>query len=143
MNPPSLDLDPSHSMTLEKYLQLYPWDSSWKNSPLGFLWCFELSASPEALWPFLSDTSTLNRLLGLSEMYFEEKEGRLHGRSNSLGLELEWEENTRKFVKNKQELLQTLPLNPKLLQRFLYHSLKIPPQALPLPSPSFLGMLSS
>ena len=42
------------------------------------------------LWPHLSDTTALNERLGLPEMYFEERDGRLHGVSGKGGFRQEW-----------------------------------------------------
>lgn len=72
----------------------YPEEIQWQNT--GHLveasWTLELSSSPEALWPFLSDTSSLNERLGLPEMEFEERDGHLYGSSGRGLFRQEWVE---------------------------------------------------
>lgn len=65
-------------------------------------WVFEFDVplSPSALWSIVSDTSRLNRALGLDEMHFEERDGVLHGRNRSLGLGQEWVEEPWSWVKD-------------------------------------------
>lgn len=81
-------------MTLEEHLARWPWPAEWSGQKtLDWLWTWELPASPEALWPALSDTSAFNRRLGLSEMEYKEKDGVLHGRAVNAGVILEWVES--------------------------------------------------
>lgn len=81
-------------MTRDEYLARWPWPPEWAGEkPLDWLWSWELPASPEALWPVLSDTSAFNRRLGLSEMEYKEKDGALHGRAVNAGITLEWVES--------------------------------------------------
>lgn len=81
-------------LTLSEFLQRYPWqpEETQGRKPMDFLWRFELALSPEELWPFLIDTSTFNKLLGLPVMTYEERNGRLFGKSVNAGVLLEWEE---------------------------------------------------
>ncbi|HNA80738.1 MAG TPA: DUF5939 domain-containing protein, partial [Turneriella sp.] len=80
--------------TVSSFLQRYPWlpAETGGRKALDFLWRFRVKAPLEDLWPFLIDTSTFNRLLGLPEMQYEEKNGRLFGRSVNAGIVSEWEE---------------------------------------------------
>ena len=43
------------------------------------LWTFDLPGTPQALWPFIADTSRMNRALGTAEMTFVEKDGKRCG----------------------------------------------------------------
>ena len=45
--------------------------------PVAASWTTDLSSAREALWPLLADTSRLNQRLGLPEMSFEERDGKL------------------------------------------------------------------
>ncbi len=81
------------SLTLDEFFELYPWEDKYlsgKPKRLDWLWTFELNISVEALWSFLSDTSRLNKAMGLNEMNFEEKEGALYGKATNAGISLEW-----------------------------------------------------
>lgn len=84
--------------SLNDFLKQYPWDKELseinikQGDTLDFLWEFELESSPEELWPYLSDTSTTNKKLGLPPMEFQEKNGKLFGKTKNVGIVLEWEE---------------------------------------------------
>lgn len=79
---------------LAAFLKDHPWPPDWAalGDTLEWFWAFELRNPPGALWERLSDTSAFNFRLGLPAMTFEEKGGRLYGRSKNLGLSQEWEE---------------------------------------------------
>ncbi len=81
-------------LTLPRLLERYPWAKRWTDlgEPMDYLWKFELDVPVRKIWPWLADTSTFNRMLGLPAMKFEEKNGRLFGSSGSGVLRLEWEE---------------------------------------------------
>ena len=51
---------------------------------------FDLPAPIDAVWALVSDTSRINRALGLGEMRFEERQGTLHGSTSHFGLEQAW-----------------------------------------------------
>lgn len=55
-------------------------------------WEFHVPVPPDALWNVVSDTSRVNRALGLSRMEFEERDGQLRGRDRVLGIEQSWVE---------------------------------------------------
>lgn len=76
------------------FLPHYPWDDEWsrRGRPLDILWRFHLGVSVEDLWPRLSDTSTLNRRMGLPKMSFNEMNGVLFGSTVNAGVKMEWEE---------------------------------------------------
>lgn len=81
-------------LTLPELLARHPWPADWlaHGKPLDYLWRFDLEVGAEPLWPYLIDTSAFNRSLGLPQMTFVEKNGRLHGSSSSGIFRLEWEE---------------------------------------------------
>ena len=83
-------------MNLNDFLQRYPW-SRWNVDPekeriVENLWIFPLVVSREDFWPYIADTSRTNSLLGLPEMIFEEKNGKLFGKTRYAGIQHEWEE---------------------------------------------------
>ncbi|MFL5320172.1 MAG: DUF5939 domain-containing protein [Myxococcaceae bacterium] len=91
--------------TIEEVHALHPWPTEMLSSgqaPLEFLWHFDLEVTPEELWPLISDTSRVNRALGLSRMDFEEKDGMLRGQNRVLGMAQEWDELPWTWIANKQ-----------------------------------------
>ncbi|XDD51857.1 adenylate/guanylate cyclase domain-containing protein [Leptospira sp. WS92.C1] len=79
---------------LSDYLKQYPWDAEWAKfeKPIDTLWEFELAENIESLWPWLIDTSSFNKRIGIPEMKYVEKEGKLFGTSKNAGIQMEWEE---------------------------------------------------
>jgi len=78
---------------LARFLERHPWPESMLvagRAPLDFLWRFEVDAPLAAMWPLLTDTSRFNRALGLPEMHFEERDGKLHGWAINGGFRQEW-----------------------------------------------------
>ncbi len=82
------------SLSLPSYLARFPWrsDETQGLRTMDYLWKFTLPLAPEELWPFIIDTSTFNKLLGLPVMTYEERNGRLFGKSVNAGVLSEWEE---------------------------------------------------
>lgn len=81
-------------LDLAEFLKRFPWTEEWSKfkDPIETLWEFELDVKIETLWPWLIDTSSFNKRLGIPEMKFVEKEGKLFGRSKNAGILMEWEE---------------------------------------------------
>ncbi len=77
---------------MESLLRDHPWseDELAKGRPLDYLWRFDLSLSPDELWPYVIETSRLNRSIGVGEMKFDEVNGVLHGSSRNAGVRQEW-----------------------------------------------------
>ena len=81
----------SAALTLAQLLELHPWPAEFaKAKRVEKLWVFDLPGTPQALWPFLSDTSRMNRALGTAEMTFVEKNGRRFGSAKTGGVKHEW-----------------------------------------------------
>lgn len=80
--------------TLAALLARYPWSDAERalGPVVEGLMSFQLDAPPGAVWPIVSDTSRMNRAIGLTRMEFEEREGLLHGRSRNAGIVHEWVE---------------------------------------------------
>jgi len=78
---------------VEKYLEDNPWPIAFSRArKVEYVYRFHTDATREDVWKFLSDTSELNRQLGLEKIDFTEKEGKLFG-SGYLGWKrAEWEE---------------------------------------------------
>ena len=79
---------------------VYSWPANMlaDGTPLEVDWIFDLALPPEDLWLYLRDTSRLNRALGLGEMHFEERGGRLWGRSRTGGIEHAWVEHPWSWI---------------------------------------------
>lgn len=78
-------------LTLEQLLALHPWPAEYREArKIERLWVYELPGTPQTLWPFISDTSRMNRALGTAEMTFSERDGKRYGSSKTGGVRHEW-----------------------------------------------------
>jgi class 3 adenylate cyclase len=78
-------------LSVEQLLELHPPPAEIANHKrIERLWVFDLPGTPEKLWPFISDTSRLNRALGTAEMTFVEKAGKRYGSAKPGGVRHEW-----------------------------------------------------
>jgi len=78
---------------LNQYLKENPWpEEFYGKTQINYFYNFNIKMSPAELWPIVSDTSEVNRLLGLHKMSFEEKNGKLNGKGKIMFFNLEWEE---------------------------------------------------
>ena len=78
-------------LTVEQLLKLHPVPAEIADQKrIERLWVFDLPGTPETLWPFISDTSRLNRALGTAEMTFVEKAGKRYGSAKPGGVRHEW-----------------------------------------------------
>jgi class 3 adenylate cyclase len=83
----------STPLDMKELLKLHPWPAEFADeSRLDWFRHFELKGEPDALWRLMSDTSRLNRALGVSEMHFEERDGKRFGSSRNGGVRHEWVE---------------------------------------------------
>jgi class 3 adenylate cyclase len=81
----------SEPLTKAQLLDLHPWPAEYKDAKkIERLWTFDLPGTPAALWPFISDTSRMNRALGTAEMTFTEKDGKRYGSAKPGGVRHEW-----------------------------------------------------
>ena len=81
----------TEQLTLAQLLELHPWPAEYRDEKrIERLWVYDLPGTPQALWPFISDTSRLNRALGTAEMTFVEKAGRKYGSSKAGGVKHDW-----------------------------------------------------
>ncbi|MBS1120167.1 MAG: Adenylate cyclase [Deltaproteobacteria bacterium] len=89
-------------MTIAKLLELHPWPAEWaQDKRIERLWVHDVPGTPEALWPLLSDTSRMNRALGLAEMQFEERDGKRWGTAKPGGIRHDWVEMPWNWVANQ------------------------------------------
>jgi class 3 adenylate cyclase len=80
-------------LSLQQILALHPWPERHATEPrLEWLWHFDLPGQPDSLWRLLSDTSRLNRALGVAEMTFTERGTELWGTAQNGGVVHEWRE---------------------------------------------------
>ncbi|MBK9263234.1 MAG: adenylate/guanylate cyclase domain-containing protein [Polyangiaceae bacterium] len=86
----------------KRLLELHPWPAEWAHAErIERLWVYDLPGAPEDFWPFISDTSRMNRALGTAEMTFSEREGKRFGRSRPGGVEHAWIELPWNWVANQ------------------------------------------
>lgn len=86
----------------KQLLALHPWPNEWANAErIERLWVYDLPGSPESFWPFISDTSRMNRALGTAEMKFTEREGKRYGQSKAGGIDHAWVEVPWNWVANQ------------------------------------------
>lgn len=91
---PLREIPPGPPIGMEEFLRLFPWSEAQRagGEPLEWLWHYDYQAPLERVWPFIVDTSRLNRAMGFPEMEFEEREGLLFGAGQYWGNRLEWQE---------------------------------------------------
>lgn len=78
-------------LTLEELLALHPWPREHAEARrLEWFWKFDVPVAPDDLWPFIADSSRMNRALGVSQMKFEERGGVRWGTSKPGGVRHEW-----------------------------------------------------
>src|SRR5690606_35015232 len=61
----------------------WPWET--RGQSVEFLWSFDLMVTPDELWPWIENTSVLNRALGHPQMTYQEVDGRLEGQCRYYG----------------------------------------------------------
>lgn len=87
------------AMTLMELLALHPWPAQYsREKRLEWLWVFDLPGDPASLWRVVSDTSRLNRALGVSEMTFTPRGSELWGAARNGGVAHEWIERPWSWV---------------------------------------------
>jgi len=80
-------------LTMAELLELHPWPKGYEDAKkIERLWVYDLPGTPKTIWPFISDTSRMNRALGTAEMTFREKDGKRYGSSKAGGGKHEWVE---------------------------------------------------
>lgn len=80
------------SFSLEQFKEKFPVPPECLNSGEAFeyFWTYDLTVEPEDFWPFIADSSRMNREVGYEEVHYEEKDGVLHGWSGEGRLRQEW-----------------------------------------------------
>ncbi len=81
-------------MTLEEYLQDFPWEEKWtqKGLPVNYFFTITLPGSKQDVWDVISDTSEVNKRMKLPTMHFHEKDGIVYGHNKMAGVNQEWVE---------------------------------------------------
>lgn len=84
----------AHAPELASFLEAHPWpaERAAGRRTVDFLFIWEFGVAAERLWPYLTDTSRLNEMIGLPAMSLEEREGRLFGSYRVGFARLAWEE---------------------------------------------------
>ncbi len=106
-------------LSVAQLLELHPLPTEIANEQrIERLWVFELPGTPQALWPFISDTSRLNRALGTAEMTFTEKAGKRYGTAKPAGVQHEWLEVPWNWV--AEQWLSSLRLYDRGFMKAMY-----------------------
>src|SRR5690349_9836243 len=85
--------DTPKPLGVNELLAQHPWPAPWGDEKrLEWFWYQDLTGDPDTVWRLMSDTSRVNRALGVSEMKFEEKDGKRFGSSRNGGVRHEWVE---------------------------------------------------
>jgi len=85
--------DDDRVWTVEDLLVLHPWPAVAAQAGerrLEWFWHYDVPVAPDDLWRVISDTSRMNRSLGVSEMKFEERGAVRWGTSRAGGVRQEW-----------------------------------------------------
>jgi class 3 adenylate cyclase len=101
----SASLDPrAAALDLRGFLALYPWpaDMVTRNPPIEWLFHYDVAATPDVVWPYVADNSRFGRAYGANRMWFEEREGVLHGRATYGGLRHEWVEEPWQWIAGRE-----------------------------------------
>jgi class 3 adenylate cyclase len=107
------------ALSVDQLLKLHPVPAEIANEKrIERLWVFELPGTPQALWPFISDTSRLNRALGTAEMTFVEKAGKRYGSAKPGGVQHEWLEVPWNWV--AEQWLSSLRLYDRGFMKAMY-----------------------
>lgn len=81
-------------LDLPTFLTIYPWSPQLPETPPSqeWLWHYTIAGSPEQIWPYIIDTSRLNRLVGYEASSYTERDGMLYGTYDLQGQIVEWAE---------------------------------------------------
>ncbi|MBE7439780.1 MAG: adenylate/guanylate cyclase domain-containing protein [Spirochaetales bacterium] len=83
----------SSPLDLQAFQRIFPLPPFLKERPerlVEWLWHYDLEVSASELWPYVTDTSRINDLIGYPEMTFTERDGQLYGSSLWDGVAHEW-----------------------------------------------------
>ncbi len=86
-------------LSTDEFVALYPWpEGTAEGKRLEYLWHFDYDVSPPLLWPYVAETSRMNRALGMPEMHIEEHGGLNYGRIKYGMFRHEWMEEPWEWV---------------------------------------------
>ncbi len=89
-------------MTAEQLLALHPYPEEFaEQKRVERLWIFDVPCRPDEIWPYIADTSRMNRALGTAEMTFEERDGKRWGSAKPGGIQHVWWEVPWNWVANQ------------------------------------------
>jgi class 3 adenylate cyclase len=111
-------------LTLDTVRARFPWPAETRalGEPVELLWHYQLDVPLATLWAALIDTSRINRALGLPEMRFEPRAGRLHGSAVYGYLRHEWDEEPWDWIAQRHVLsVRTYSRGYGHVARALYH----------------------
>ena len=78
--------------SLDQFKEMFPVPEECLNSgePFECFWSYDLPVTAEEFWPYISDSSRMNREVGYEEVQYEERNGQLHGWSGEGKMLQEW-----------------------------------------------------
>ncbi|RME75663.1 MAG: adenylate/guanylate cyclase domain-containing protein [Planctomycetota bacterium] len=84
----------SHPITLSKLQCYFQGNPFWENKvpTMEYLWEFQIDGRVEEIWPYVSDTSMMNRLMSMSKIHLEEREGLLYAQTLEGAISMAWKE---------------------------------------------------
>ncbi|MCB1138684.1 MAG: adenylate/guanylate cyclase domain-containing protein [Leptospiraceae bacterium] len=79
-------------LTLDSFKAKFPIPAVCKDGGEAFeyFWHYDLPVRPEQFWPFISDSSRMNREVGYEEVFYHEEKGTLYGYSGEGRFRQEW-----------------------------------------------------
>jgi class 3 adenylate cyclase len=94
-------------MHARDFRSTYPWPRNDGKQPYyEMLLAFPLSVSRAEIWPYLIDTSRLNRALGYGLRFETEEKGQLVVREKFAGLDLEWVEHPWQWLHESHAIME-------------------------------------
>lgn len=114
-------------LTLEQFLALHPWPAAHAKTPrLEWFWTFDVAMRVDDLWEVVADTSRTNRALGVSEMKFEDRDGKRWGTSKPGGVQHAWVEVPWSWV--AKQWLTSVRLYEKGFSKVVYAAFRLTPR---------------
>ncbi len=90
------------TLTVAQLLALHPFPAAYASAKrIEKLYVFEVPGTPETIWPYIADTSRMNRALGTAVMTFTEVDGKRCGVAKPGGVRHEWTEVPWNWVANQ------------------------------------------
>jgi class 3 adenylate cyclase len=121
-------MDTEQDLTLEELLALHPWPPEHAaKRRLERMWTFDVPLPPEDVWSIVSDSSRMNRALGLGAMKFEDRGNVRWGSSRPGGVRHDWIEVPWSWVAG--QWLTSVRLYERGFSRVTYAVFRLAPRS--------------